>query len=188
VSVRARLLPLAETLGLMLVVTLVGWVVGPAAFALTDAAVARPWTLATSVYAHGDLVHLCSNAVVVALAGVPVALTTSRVRFHAFFLGTGALAGLAEILTGAVGVVGASGAAFALVGYALAANPVADVVGDRLDLSARAAVAAVGVVALLVALVFGGAGGALLGHFVGALVGLVAGAERLLAVATRTER
>ena len=185
-SVRLRLLPLAETLALMLAATLVGWVVGPAAFALTDGVLARPWTLATSVYAHGDLLHFLSNAVVVALAGVPVALTTTRLRFHLFFLGTGALAGLAEILTGAVGVVGASGAAFALVGYALAANPLAGAVSDRLSL--RVGVAAVGVVALLVALVFGGAGGALLGHFVGALAGLAAGWDRLLAAAPRTER
>jgi membrane associated rhomboid family serine protease len=172
----------------MLAVTLVGWVVGPAAFALTDAVLARPWTLATSVYAHGDLVHLCSNAAVVVLAGTPVALTTTRRRFHAFFLGTGALAGVAEVLTGAAGVVGASGAAFALVGYVLTANPVAGAVLDRVDVPLRVGVAVVGVVALLVALVFGGAGSALLAHVVGTAAGLVAGRGRLLAVAPRTER
>jgi hypothetical protein len=36
--------------------------------------------------------------------------------------------------------------------------------------------------------VFGGAGSALLAHFVGAAVGLVAGWDRVLAVAGRTER
>jgi len=188
VSVRARLQPLAETLALMLAVTLAGWLVGPATVALTGAALARPWTFVTSVYAHGDLVHLCSNAVVVALAGVPVALSTTRARFHAFFLATGILAGVAEILTGAAGVIGASGAAFALVGYVVAANPVAGVVATRADVSPRVGVAAVAAIALLVVVLFGGVGSALLAHFVGAAVGLVAGRDRVLAVAGRTER
>jgi membrane associated rhomboid family serine protease len=172
----------------MLSVTLVGWLVGPGSVALTDGVLARPWTLVTSVYAHGDLLHLLSNAVVVVLAGVPVALTTTRARFHGFFLATGALAGVAEVVSGAAGVIGASGAAFALVGYVVAANPVAGAVSDRVDLSPRVGVGAVAVVALLIVVVFGGAGSALLAHFVGAAVGLVAGWDRVLAVAGRTER
>ena len=187
-SVPARLQPLAETLALMLAVTLAGWLVGPATVALTGAVLARPWTFVTSVYAHGDLVHLCPTAIVVTLAGVPVALSTTRARFHAFFLATGIVAGAAEVLTGAAGVIGASGAAFALVGYVVAANPVAGVVATRIDVSPRVGIAVVAAIALLVVVLFGGVGSALLAHFVGAAVGLVAGRDRVLAVAGRTER
>jgi membrane associated rhomboid family serine protease len=179
VTVRRRLLPLAETLGLMAAVTLVGWVVGPADVAMS-APFAAPWTLVTSVYAHAGVFHLVSNAAVVGLAGLPVALTTSRARFHLFFLGTGAVAGVAQLVAGASGVLGASGAAFALVGYVLAANPVVGVVGDFLDVPLRVGVAAVALVAVALTVVLSGAGSALVAHFAGAVLGLLAGWDRTL--------
>ena len=180
-SVRSRLRPLAETLGVMLAVTTVGAAVGPARVALSTAVLSAPWTLVTSVYAHASVVHLLSNAVVVALAGTPVALVTTRLRFHAFFLATGALAGLAAVLLGASAVVGASGAAFALVGYVLAANPVAGLAGRIFGGSSWLVVGVVTVVALGLALVFSAPGSTLVGHAAGAALGLLAGLNGLLA-------
>jgi membrane associated rhomboid family serine protease len=183
--------PLAETLGLMTGATLLAALVGPGAFALATP-LAAPWTLVTSVYAHAGPLHLGSNAVVVALAGLPVALTTTRARFHAFFVATGALAGLAQVLFAAAlgrsaAVVGASGAAFALVGYVIAANPVTGLVGRLARVPPRVAVALVAVVALGLTLAVGGRG-AVAAHAVGAALGLLAGRERVLAGDRRAER
>ncbi|WP_435064489.1 rhomboid family intramembrane serine protease [Halobaculum sp. EA56] len=190
--------PVAETLAAMTLVSGAFWLAGLLAaplaallFVLSPPALARPWTLVTSVYAHAGFGHLLSNAVVVVVAGVPVAAATTRVRFHAFVLSTGALAGLAQVWLGGlfapagVGVVGISGAAFALVGYVVAANPAADALGrlaDRLGASTRAVTVAVAVVALLVAVAFSGPGSALIAHFVGLACGLAAGRVRLLRV------
>ncbi|WP_277553850.1 rhomboid family intramembrane serine protease [Halobaculum limi] len=188
--------PVAETLAAMTLVSLAYWLVSLVAaplaallFVLSGAVVATPWTLATSVYAHAGLGHLLSNALVVVVAGVPVAATTTRARFHAFVLATGALAGLAQVFVGGllspVGVVGISGAAFALVGYVLAANPAADALGrvaGRLGVSQRVVVLGVGLVAAVVTLAFSAPGSAIVAHLVGFLVGVVAGRVRLLRV------
>ncbi len=187
---------MAETLGAMVAVSAAFWLVGALArplaaflFVLSAPTVVHPWTLATSVYAHAGVGHLVSNAVVVVVAGVPVAAATTRLRFHAFVLGTGALAGLAQVWIGGLltptGVVGISGAAFALVGYVAAANPAADALGRlaaRLGVPPRVVVVAVGAVALVVTLAFSPAGSALIAHLVGLLLGLVAGRARLLRV------
>jgi membrane associated rhomboid family serine protease len=172
--------PLTETLGLMTVGSVVSALLGPAALALATP-VARPWTLVTSVYAHAGLWHLLANAVVVVVAGLPVAVATTRARFHGFVLVTGATAGVAQIAAGADAVVGASGAAFALVGYVLAANPVTGLLGARVDVSPRALVVVVAAVAVGLALLLGGPGGALVAHAAGAALGLAAGRNRVLA-------
>ncbi|QZP37102.1 rhomboid family intramembrane serine protease [Halobaculum magnesiiphilum] len=201
VSVRSAtrtgpLRPVAETLVVMTVVSAAFWLVGLLArplaaylFVLSPPTVVHPWTLVTSVYAHAGVGHLLSNAVVVVVAGVPVAASTTRARFHGFVLATGALAGLAQVWLGGLlvptGVVGISGAAFALVGYVAAANPAADALGRaarRLDVSPRLLVVAVGVLALAVTVVFSPAGSALISHFVGLLLGVGAGRARLLRV------
>lgn len=195
-SERGSLRPVAETLGAMIAVSGAFWFVGlftrslaAVLFVLTPPALLHPWTLATSVYAHAGLGHLVSNAVVVVVAGVPVAASTTRVRFHAFVLATGALAGVAQIwvsgLLAPAGVLGISGAAFALVGYVVAANPAADALertARRLDVSPRVLVVAVGVLALAVTLALSPAGSALVAHLVGLLLGIAAGRVRLLRV------
>jgi len=189
--------PTVETLVLIAVVftlqqfaTLVGEVVGIAGFgiaffALSPPLSVYPWTLVTSVYAHSTLVHLLSNAVALLVVGLVVEAVTTRVRFHAFFIATGVLAGVLQVvvsgLSGApTGVLGASGAILALVGYALAANPVSDTVLDRLRLRRRAQFGLFAALAVVVTLVTGTAGAALIAHFVGLLVGLLAGRLRLL--------
>ena len=186
--------PVVETLAAMLVVSLLSWaasVVGLVGlFALAPPVLLPPWTLVTSVYAHAGPGHLLSNAVVVLLAGSLVSLTTTRLRFHAFFVVTGALAGLAHVWTAGLfgvraGVLGSSGAAFALVGYVLSANPASSAVLDRLRLPARVVVVAVALAALALTVLFSAPGSALVAHFAGAAMGLVAGRLRLLRVGPR---
>lgn len=160
---------------------------GTAWFALA-APFARPWTLVTTVYAHVSLSHLLANALALALVGVALERVTTRARFHGFVLVSGATAALAELLVGAllgtpVAVLGASGAVLALYGYVLAGNPLTAGLLDRFDLGRRATVVAVVAVALVVTVLTGGPGVALVAHFTGFGFGLVAGRLGVLHVA-----
>lgn len=191
--------PTIETLALIAVVfslqqfaSLVGGLVGLPAlgvvfFALSPPLAVYPWTLVTSVYAHSGLVHLLSNAVALLLLGLVVEAVTTRARFHAFFIATGVLAGVLQVVVSglsgpAAGVLGASGAILALAGYALVANPVSETILDRLRLRRRVQFGLFALLAVVVTLVTGTAGAALIAHFVGLLVGLLAGRLRLLHV------
>ncbi|WP_369685128.1 rhomboid family intramembrane serine protease [Haladaptatus sp. YSMS36] len=186
--------PVVETLVAMTVVTFLTWVsfftgLG-GLFVLAQPLLNPPWALVTSVYAHAGVGHLISNAIIVVLAGSLVAWSTTRLRFHAFFVTTGALAGVAEVLiSGLLGqptaVLGASGAAFALVGYVLAANPASTVLFDRLNLPPRVLVVLVAAAGLVLTFLFSAPGSALIAHLTGAMLGLVAGRMRLLRVPKR---
>lgn len=157
---------------------------GPEWFALA-APLARPWTLVTSVYAHASVPHLLANALALAVVGFPLERFTTRGRFHAFVLATGIVAGLAELAVGglfggAVAVIGASGAVLALYGYVLAGNPLSGGVLDRVPLGRRGKLALLAGCALAVTVLTAGAGVALVAHFTGAVLGLMAGRVRVL--------
>jgi membrane associated rhomboid family serine protease len=154
-------------------------------FALAPPFDHRPWTLLTSVYAHGSLPHLFANAVLLVFVGFYLERQTSRLRFHAFFLSTGVFAGVAQVLVSGllgrrVGVLGASGAIFGLVGYVLAGNRVTDTALDAVPLSARWQLLVFALVAAAVTVATAGRGVALLAHFTGLLLGLLAGRVHLL--------
>ena len=191
--------PTVETLALIAIVftlqqfaSLVGGFVGMAGFgvaffALRPPLAVFPWTLVTSVYAHSSLVHLLSNALALVVVGLVVETVTTRARFHAFFLATGVLAGVCQVFVsglsgGPAGVLGASGAILALVGYVLAANPVSETILDRLRLRRRAQFGLFAALAVVVTLATGTAGAALIAHFIGLLIGLVTGRLRALHV------
>lgn len=162
--------------------------------ALDPAVFLKPWTLVTGTYAHAGPGHLLGNLVPLLLFGFVVERVTTRWRYHAFFLTTGALAGLSEVFFGSVltlmprGVIGASGAVFALMGYAVAGNEFADallsLVGRATD-SEWVVTAVVGGGATLVAVLLSGPGSALIAHLSGLLLGLSAGRARLLHVTER---
>lgn len=185
--------PTAETLLLLVGVFLVQFplsLVGLAGlFVLTPAFPVTPWTLVTSVYSHAGPIHLLGNAVVLAVVGPLVERVTSRWRYHLFFVTTGAVAGLAQVLvfpvTGTPGVLGASGAVFALAGYLVAGNVAATrILGalDRVADTGWASTAVLFVGSVLAAVALSGPNSAVVGHFTGLLVGLVAGRVRLLHV------
>ncbi|WP_459193097.1 rhomboid family intramembrane serine protease [Halosimplex sp. J119] len=157
----------------------------PLAFALSAPVGHQPWTIVTSVYAHLSVGHLVANVVVLLLVGLYLERQTSNLRFHAFFLATGALAGLTEVwvsgLVGpSVGVLGASGGIAGLVGYLLAGNRMSDTVLDRTPLSPRAQLAIFVVVAGGITVATAGRGVALVAHFTGLLIGLLGGRAHLL--------
>lgn len=192
----ARGRPTIETLGVILVVFVfqqfIGLVWSDTILALSTPLLARPWTLVTSVYAHDGIVHLLSNVVALAVLGPLVARRTGRLSFHAFFVTTGVLAGVAEVVIGGVlfsprMVLGASGAVFALLGYLITGNVVSAGLLDRIAPSRLTQVAAFVTIAVLVTLATARPRAALIGHGTGLLCGLLAGRERLIDTDARTE-
>ncbi|WP_137283908.1 rhomboid family intramembrane serine protease [Halorussus salinisoli] len=186
--------PTIQTLAVFLVVFVVQQVVSLVSrqlafglFVLAPPVSVRPWTLLASVYAHAGVAHLVSNAVVLLVVGFAVERVTTTWRFHAFFAGVGMLAGVAQVaITGLVGrgtpVLGASGAVFGLLGYLLAGNPVTDAVVGWLPLGGRARVALLFALAAGATLLTASPGVALVAHFTGFALGLLAGRVRLLRV------
>jgi membrane associated rhomboid family serine protease len=194
-TARGERSPTAETVGLVLAGSLLRPVLLALGLstplALGPDVLAAPWTLVTSVYAHAGPTHLLGNLVGLVLLGGLVERVSTRARVHGFVLATGGLAGLAEVAVGGLFapaprvVLGASGAVFALLGYAITGNALADRLLAALDRSTgpRWAVAAVlGAATVGLALLLSAPGSAVLGHGVGLGLGLLAGRGRLLHV------
>lgn len=159
----------------------------------------NPWTIVTSVYAHDGLGHLLSNALALIVFGWPVARATTRFRFHAYFLVTGALAGVSQILVASLvlatpafagsptpSVLGASGAVFALLGYLIASNRLSASLASIVDVPRWLSVLVFLGLAVAVTLATYAPRVALVAHFTGFFIGLVAGRARLLNVGSRS--
>lgn len=175
----------AVVFALQSVGSVVGYGFGPETFVLRPPLVEDPWTVVLSVYAHSSVAHLLANSLVLVLVGLPVERRTTTRRFHAFFAGTGVIAGVAHMfLTAAVGsptgVIGASGAVFALLGYAVTGNRAVAPVLAWMDLDIRVTLVVFAILAVVVVIATAAPGVALVAHFVGLLLGLVAGRLRLL--------
>lgn len=160
--------------------------IGSWAFALALPLERHPWTLVVSVYAHGDLTHLAVNALALAVVGPLVARVTTPARFHAFFLTTGVLAGVTQVVVtaafGAMAVLGASGAIFALFGYLLVGNRASERVLSWLPVGRRGRLAVFLLLAVGVTLATAAPGVAVVAHFVGFLLGALCGRLRVLHV------
>ena len=93
-------------------------------FVLRSDAIGNVWTWVTSVLSHSrfSLFHIVGNSIVIFFFGPLVERAVGSRRFVAFFFGAGILAGLGHVLfaiaTSAptTGVLGASGAGFAILG------------------------------------------------------------------------
>ncbi|WP_226043474.1 rhomboid family intramembrane serine protease [Natrinema sp. DC36] len=179
--------PALQTLMLMSIVSLATWTgvqandVDP--FMLQAPLTEEWWQLPLSVYAHSSPDHLTGNATVILIAGGIISLSTSWFRFHLFFLSSGILAGVSHVaVTDAMGtaapVLGASGAAFALVGYLLTSNTVSSAVLEGASIRVVLSVAAG--VALFLTIQSAGMEIANLAHFTGAAIGLLSGHFNLL--------
>jgi membrane associated rhomboid family serine protease len=175
----------AVVLALQSAATLVSAALMAGLFVLAPPLTDNPWTIVTSVYAHSGLGHLVSNSIGLVLFGWPIARATTRLRFHTFFLVTGTLAGISQVvLTGlfaSIGVgdptavLGASGAVFALGGYLIAGNRLSDGLASVVDIPWWATLAVFVVLAAIITIATGAPGVALVAHFTGFLLGLIAG-------------
>ena len=210
---RAGLLERSPTLQLVVLCTgvfglqsvialLYNWDVARGLFALALPVTELPWTVVTSVYAHGGIGHLVGNMVMLLLLGLILERVTTTARFHAFFLATGVAAGLFQVLLGAslsvfpfagevpyltaeaTAVLGASGAIFALLGYVVTGTRAADNVLDSLGLSPRLQLLAFAGLAVVVTILTASENAALGGHFFGFFLGLLAGRLNLLTTST----
>lgn len=148
----------------------------------------EPSAVVLSVYAHANVQHLVANTVALAIVGPLVAYVTSPFRFHLFFVVSGAIAGVTQVLVtvpfGAAGVLGGSGAIFALMGYILVANRASNRALSWLRLGTTGSLLLFGVLAAIVTLATAAPGVALVAHFTGFLVGAVAGHSRFLHTGT----
>ncbi|MXR41788.1 rhomboid family intramembrane serine protease [Halobaculum sp. WSA2] len=90
------------------------------------------WTIVTSVFSHSPTVffHIAGNSIALYFFGPLVERYLGSKRFTAMFLVTGAVAGLSQIGVGALlgaspagGVLGASGAIMAVMGFLSVVNP-----------------------------------------------------------------
>lgn len=170
-------------------------------FVLAPPLQTNPWTVVTSVYAHGGIGHLLSNALALVVFGWPIARATSRVRFHLFFATTGALAGVSQVVvTRAVlatpfvaggatpGVLGASGAVFALLGYLVASNRLSVGLASFVEVPQWVAILVFVGLAMAVTLATAAPGVALIAHFTGFLLGVFAGRGNLLRPSSAARR
>jgi len=144
------------------------------------------WTIFTSVFAHVNLNHLLSNILGLLIFGLPVAVKSSRLKFYLFFVLTGVIAGIAQvIITGYMfdangGVVGASGAIFALLGYLITSNRVSRTSLKFFPIPRIIKYLIYGVIALWITLATASPQTAIFAHFVGLFLGLIAGRNNLL--------
>jgi membrane associated rhomboid family serine protease len=173
---------------LQLIAQLLGTAVMASLFVLSPPVGTNPWTIVTSVYAHDGIAHLVANSIALFVPGLILERATTRLRWHLFFVTSGAIAGLSEITFGNLlgsqftGVLGASGAVFALIGYLVTGNRLSQAALGRFEVSGRVQLAIFALIAVVVTVATGSPGVALIAHFTGLLVGLLAGQVNLLRV------
>lgn len=181
--------PTMTTLALFAVVFLAqvfGTVVGLSAgvFSLALPLDHHPWTLVVSVYAHASVEHLAANTIALAVVGPAVGYLSSPFRYHAFFVLSGMVAGITQVLVmapfGGGSVIGASGAIFGLFGYLLVGNPASNRLMSWISLGFRGTLLVFGFLGGLLTFATASPGVALVAHFTGFLVGALAGRYRLL--------
>lgn len=157
---------------------------GAETFALALPLDHRPWTIVLSVYAHANTAHLVANSIALVVLGPLVAYQSTSARFHLFFVAAGAIAGVAQVLAtmpyGGHPVLGASGAIFALLGYLLVGNRASEWALSWLPLGWTGRFLLFGALAAGVTIATAAPGVALVAHFTGLLVGILAGRFRLL--------
>ncbi|WP_229113769.1 rhomboid family intramembrane serine protease [Halapricum desulfuricans] len=164
--------------------------VDPYALALAWPLGEDPWTLLTSVFAHSGPGHLLSNLIGLVVVGLFLERRTSPARFYAFFLATGIVAGVMEVTVSTLvfdhraAVLGASGAVFALFGYVLGGNRLTEFVAGGITVSPVVQLGVLLVVAAGLTLATAGPQTALIAHFTGLAVGVLAGRRHLLRSST----
>lgn len=97
-------------------------------FVLQSTHIERVWTWFTAIFAHGGFYHIAANSIVLYFFGPIVERRVGSRNFALLFLVSGAVAGLAQVLTAALtgsfsAVVGASGAGMAIMAVLTVLNP-----------------------------------------------------------------
>lgn len=197
VGVRLALSPVVQTLAVMTLVSLVSWSTSQAItlryFVLSAPVDQWPETLVTSVYSHVDVNHLVGNAVIIGIAGWIINRKSSWFRFHAFFIATGAIAAVVQIWVAThidwsiaasdpsfSFVLGASGAAFALVGYIMTGNTLGEGLISEVPLGRIGTAIALLLAAIVIAIWQSPPGSGVAAHAVGLFLGMLTGPFHIL--------
>jgi membrane associated rhomboid family serine protease len=144
-----------------------------------------PWTIVLNIYSHAGIGHLISNAIALIILGFIVERVTTPIRFHIFFVLTGIIAALTEItfwffVGPSTSVLGASGAIFGLMGYAVTGNNLADSFIETLNLGRTGTLILFAGLATLVTLATASEGVAIIAHATGFFIGAISGYFKLL--------
>lgn len=94
-----------------------------AVFSLSGENIFYVWTWITSIFAHGGFWHIIGNSIGIFFLGRIVERVLSNKNYILLFLGSGIIAGLSQALLSTSGVVGASGALFAILGFITVISP-----------------------------------------------------------------
>lgn len=153
-----------------------------AAFVLDATNIQYVWTWFTSVFAHGGFFHFLMNAIVIFFFGPIVEKQLGVKKYIAFFLGAGAISGLAQVsvsaaMGGTAAVLGASGAGLAILGFVTLIIPNRTIYLMFVLPAPIWAVTALFAGASVLGFISGGAGAggvAQVAHLAGLIIGLVA--------------
>ncbi|HUR70082.1 MAG TPA: rhomboid family intramembrane serine protease [Candidatus Thermoplasmatota archaeon] len=100
-----------------------------AVFVITPEWTSRPWTVITSIFAHGSVTHLMLNGLVLLFFGQTTERLIGTRRFTWLFLGAGAIGGVAQVVLTQMlfhvesGGLGASGAIQGVMGTLVVLAP-----------------------------------------------------------------
>jgi len=138
----------------------------------------RPWTLVTGIFAHGDILHLFINCIVLFWAGSLLERTIGKRRFIMLFLVSALLAGFLQVSvlsSGRVGV-GASGGILGVLGALVVVVPRTPVLlFFFIPMPLRCAMVFFCICSSLMLITCSGTGIGHVAHLVGFSVGLVYG-------------
>ncbi len=134
----------------------------------------RPWTLVTSIFAHGSFGHMLINGIVLFFIGPALERRIGGSKFLMLFLGAGVISTLGQVLiTQPAGVVlGASGAIFGILGTLTILSPKMPIfLFFIVPLPLWTFTLGYGLLEAILAFTGSGSGIAHLAHFIGILVG-----------------
>lgn len=187
--------PFAQTVAILLVVFSIQVFSGlnHDFFVLNVPLEAYTFTIVTSVYSHASLSHLASNILGLVVFSLPIARLTSKLRFHLFFILVGSLAGISQVLSiyylvelglldfeEVPGVLGSSGAVFGFFGYLLSSNKVTGFFANIISMPDYVSYLFYLSIGVFVTLATASPGVALIAHFTGFVIGVLAGRKNLL--------
>ncbi len=136
---------------------------------------ARPWTLITHMFVHGDITHLLVNMIVLFFFGTELERRVGESRFLQIFIISGLVGAIGQMLAVPTGyMVGASGALYGVMGcLAVIAPEITVLIYFVIPLSIRTAVVLFAVIDFAM---MGSADGiGHMAHIAGLLAGLVYG-------------
>lgn len=139
---------------------------------------ARPWTVLTSIFVHGNFAHLLVNGIALLFLCSALEARIGKRRFLYTFLGAGALAAVAQLLLipSDVVILGASGAILGALGTLTVLAPRLPIL-LFFFIPMQLWMATLGFGILSAALAFTAPGGSVahMAHFTGLVVGLIHG-------------